>query len=135
MFGYTRKVSVNTDHASVSASNSFFLSLFPPSPASSGPIVIHQAVASRGNVQWVSEDKSLIHQTSSTPTPQLTQQLLHGITNSLGGRGAVYTSIQHTHRLLLEGRSDPQNMSSVSHILLRGRTGRMLSGLRRCESE
>lgn len=81
--------------------NTFFLVFFSPTPpTSSWPIVIHQATVFRGNAKWVSDDKSLIHQTASTPTSRLTQ-LLFGITNSwgVGGRGGSNerTSIQLTH--------------------------------------
>lgn len=63
-----------------------FNTSFPPSLttlASFRPIVIHQACS--GNMQQLSGDKSLIHQTAFTPTLQLTQQPLFGITNSRGG--------------------------------------------------
>lgn len=68
----------------------------------------------------MSEDKSLIHQTSSTPTSQLTQQLLPGLQTPEGGSNA-YILIQHTHRLLLDGRSNTQKTTLVSHVYYKAR--------------
>lgn len=64
----------------------------------------------------MSEDKSLIHQTPSTPTSQLTRQLLTGITNSWGGSKAYASQFNTPTGFCWKDESNPQKTTLISHI-------------------